>query len=150
MAVDRATLQTIRGITNNPRQVTTAKENVKNVIKSTSTITEKDAAKMRGQESKKSKTGHLSTAQSTVQTTIFKQDMGSEDASDSDLGQSTTNKQTSSQQYARDKDGQYVKLSTSESVHTAFIPLFLPIPRSLTWTPIVYNVRSEDEPVLRY
>lgn len=33
---------------------------------------------------------------------------------------------------------------------TVFIPLMCPTPKSLAWTNIAYNVRCDDEPVLRY
>jgi hypothetical protein len=36
-----------------------------------------------------------------------------------------------------------------QTVKTVFIPLLLPNPRSLTWTQIAYNIRCDDEPVLR-
>lgn len=35
-------------------------------------------------------------------------------------------------------------------VHALFTPLVLPLPRSMTWVPIRENVRSEDEPILKY
>lgn len=45
------------------------------------------------------------------------------------------------------------KVQNENSIHvlpTIFIPLMCPTPKSLTWTNIAYNVRCEDEPVLRY
>lgn len=40
--------------------------------------------------------------------------------------------------------------SSNQVLPTVFIPLICPTPKSLTWTNIAYNVRCEDEPVLRY
>lgn len=42
------------------------------------------------------------------------------------------------------------KISHRSQVQTCFIPLAFPIPRSQTWIAINENIRSEDEPVLRY
>ena len=40
--------------------------------------------------------------------------------------------------------------TTTQTVPTLFMPLLAPLPRSVTWTHIPYNVRCDDEPVLRY
>ena len=40
--------------------------------------------------------------------------------------------------------------TTTYTVPTLFMPLLAPLPRSVTWTHISYNVRCDDEPVLRY
>jgi hypothetical protein len=40
--------------------------------------------------------------------------------------------------------------SGNQQVNTCYLPLFLPNPRSQAWTNITKNIRTEDEPVLRY